>query len=132
MKKITLLAFLLYAYANCLQAQLPKYDHVIIIMEENWSYAQTIGGTNAPTLTALSKTAYTANFTQSYGNTHPSEPNYLELFSGTLHGVTTDIVGPASNAPFNDCNMGSSLISAGYTFIGYAESQPSAGWYSGN
>jgi hypothetical protein len=133
MRKITLFLFALCLLVgvNTLYAQLPKYDHVIIVMEENYSYVQIIGTTNAPVLTALSKTKYTANFTNSYGNTHPSEPNYLELFSGSNQGVTTDIVGPASGAPFNDCNMGSSLIAAGYSFIGYAESQPSVGWTSG-
>lgn len=134
MKKIilSLTAFFAVLSSNYLKAQIPVYDHVIIVMEENYSYAQIIGSKYAPTITALSKTSYTANFTNSYGNLHPSEPNYLELFSGTNHGITSDLTGPAPKAPFNDCNMGSSLIAAGYTFIGYAESQPSIGWTSAN
>jgi hypothetical protein len=134
MKKIilSLTAFLAILSSNSMQAQIPVYDHVIIVLEENYSYAQIIGSKYAPTITALSKTKYTANFTQAYANTHPSEPNYLSLFSGSEQGVTTDITGPASWAPFNDCNMGSSLIAAGYTFIGYSETQPSIGWTKGN
>ena len=31
-----------------------------------------------------------ANFTQSYAITHPSQPNYLALFSGSTQGVTDD------------------------------------------
>ena len=30
-------------------------------------------------------------FTQSYAVTHPSQPNYLALFSGDDQGVTDDI-----------------------------------------
>ena len=118
--------------AGKLQAQIPVFDHVIIVMEENYSYAQIIGSKYAPTITALSKTTYTANFTKAYANTHPSEPNYIALFSGSEQGVTTDLTGPAPKAPFNDCNMGSSLIAAGYTFIGYAEDQPAIGWTNSN
>lgn len=104
-----------------------KPAHVIIIIEENHSYSNIIGSSLAPTFTALSKTSYTANFTQDYAITHPSEPNYLDLFSGSNQGVTTDIKGPAPGAPFTTQNMGASLIQKGYTFIGYSENQPEAG-----
>lgn len=133
-KNITYLTlFLAVVGSMCSKAQtIPKFDHVVIVMEENYAYSQIIGSSYAPTFTALSKTSYTANFTQAYANGHPSEPNYIELFSGSNQGVTSDLTGPAPKAPFNDCNMGSSLIAAGYTFIGYAESQPAAGWTSSN
>ncbi|HXP51263.1 MAG TPA: alkaline phosphatase family protein, partial [Bacteroidia bacterium] len=43
-------------------------------------------------------------------------------------GILLDQSSPPAS-PLNDCNLGSSLIQAGYTFIGYAEDQPSPGWY---
>src|SRR6185312_4666541 len=135
MKKITscIAMTLGLALSNYLAAQVPvKPDHVILVIEENYAYSEIIGSSYAPTFTALSKQTTTVNFTQDYAETHPSEPNYLCLFSGSQQGVTIDITGPAPKAPFNDCNVGSSLISAGYSFIGYAESQPSVGWYKTN
>jgi phosphatidylinositol-3-phosphatase len=134
MKKLTLplLAFSMLIGSYGLQAQLVpvKPAHVIIVMEENYAYEEIIGSTLAPTFTWLSKTQYTANFTQDYAITHPSEPNYLELFSGSDQGdCCNDIDGPIGS-PLNDCNLGSSLIQDGYTFIGYSEDQPSVGWIS--
>ncbi len=134
MKKITLfmLALCAISISKNTTAQLPKYAHVVFVLEENFAYSEIIGSSSAPTLTALSKTYYTASFTQAFAITHPSEPNYLDLFSGSNQGVTTDESGPDANAPFNDCNLGSSLIQKGYTFIGYSEGQPSVGWIAGD
>jgi hypothetical protein len=120
---------------NILKAQYvgPAPAHVIVVMEENYSYKTIIGNSLAPCLNALAKdTSITANMTLATAIMHPSEPNYLDLFSGTNHGVVTDLSGPAPNAPFNDCNLGSSIIQAGKTFIGYSEDQPSVGWYQGD
>jgi hypothetical protein len=129
MKKTTLLkiisCLLMGSYA--LHAQPPT--HVVFVIEENYAYAKIIGSAYAPTFTWLSKQSYVANFTDCYAITHPSEPNYLELFSGSNQGVLFDESGPDSKAPFCDCNLASSLIQKGYTFTGYSETQPSAGWY---
>ncbi|HSY76653.1 MAG TPA: alkaline phosphatase family protein [Bacteroidia bacterium] len=136
MKKITLsLLFLCLIGSTCaLQAQYvgKAPAHVIFVIEENYSYAKIIGSAYAPTFTWLSKQSYVANLTNDYAITHPSEPNYLELFSGSDQGVTTDEIGPDASAPFSDCNMASSMIQKGYTFKGYAETQPSVGWYQTN
>jgi hypothetical protein len=135
MKKFTLafsvLTLLLFNLQ--LQAQIPvKPDHVVFVIEENYARTEIIGSSYAPTLTAVSKMPTTCNFTAAYAITHPSEPNYLDLFSGSNQGATTDLVGPAGNAPFNDCNLASALIQKGYTFTGYAEDQPSIGWTAGD
>lgn len=116
-----------------LQAQVPvRPAHVIFVLEENYARSEIIGSSYAPTLTALAASPTTVQFTSAYAITHPSEPNYLDLFSGSNQGVTTDLVGPASNAPFNNCNLGASLIAAKFTFIGYAETQPAVGTYLNN
>lgn len=97
-----------------------KYVQLVIF--ENHSYDEVIGNQQAPYITSLSKTW--ANMTQSFAVTHPSQPNYLALFSGSTQGVTGD------QCPFNFSadSLGSELIAAGISFRGYAESMPSAGY----
>ena len=60
----------------------------------------------------------------SYGVTHPSQPNYIALFSGSQHGITTNKCRTVSGAD----NLGRQLLDAGLTFTGYAESMPRAGY----
>jgi hypothetical protein len=81
-----------------------------------------VGTAAAPYLNSLA--ARGANMTQSFGVTHPSQPNYIALFSGDQHGVTS-----------NDCrdlggteNLGSQLRAAGLTFTGFSESLPQPGF----
>jgi acid phosphatase len=62
--------------------------------------------------------------TQSYAETHPSEPNYLALFSGNTFGLTSDACPlDAGAAP----NLGSELLVAGYSFAGFSEDLPAVG-----
>lgn len=103
-------------------AALPHPAHVVIVIEENRSQANIIGNKSAPFINALA--AHGANMAQSFAETHPSEPNYLALFAGSTMGVTTD------SCPVNGGaapNLASELLSAGYTFAGYAESLPAVG-----
>jgi phosphatidylinositol-3-phosphatase len=94
-----------------------KYVQLVIF--ENESYDEVIGSSQAPYITSLSKAW--ANMTQSFAITHPSEPNYLSLFSGSTQGVTSD----ACPVNFNVANLGSELLAAKISFRGYAESMPS-------
>jgi phosphatidylinositol-3-phosphatase len=95
-------------------------DHVVIVVEENES--QAMPATDVPYLASLER--HGANFTHAYAETHPSQPNYLALFSGSTHGVTTD----ACPQPFHSANLASQITGAGRTFAGYAESLPSPGY----
>lgn len=100
----------------------PQPAHIVIVVEENRSESGIIGNKSAPFITALA--AGGANMTQSFAETHPSEPNYLALFAGNTFGVTTDQCPVnAGAAP----NLGSELLAAGYTFAGFAEGLPAAG-----
>ncbi|HXB83149.1 MAG TPA: hypothetical protein VNU22_07360, partial [Candidatus Acidoferrum sp.] len=81
-----------------------KYVQLVIF--ENESYDDVIGSPEAPYITGLSKTW--ANMTQSFAITHPSEPNYLALFSGSTQGVTSDQC-PVS---FGVQSLGSELLKA--------------------
>jgi hypothetical protein len=102
---------------------IPKYDHVVVAVFENQDYGSIIGSRSAPTFNKLA--AQGALLTRSYGVTHPSQPNYLALFSGSQEGVTDD------SCPINltgKTNLASDLLAHGRTFKGYAESLPSTGY----
>jgi phosphatidylinositol-3-phosphatase len=100
----------------------PQPDHVVVVIMENHSYNEIIGGSSAPYIKSLSQSG--ANFTQSFAVTHPSEPNYLALFSGSTQGLTDD----SCPHTYSGANLGQELIAAGRTFVGYSESMPSDGY----
>jgi hypothetical protein len=72
----------------------------------------------------LTSKRLTKRCTQSYALSHPSQPNYIQLFSGINQGVTTD---NCTSTPFRTANLGASLLQNGYTFAGYSEGLPSIG-----
>jgi phosphatidylinositol-3-phosphatase len=99
---------------------LPTPSHVVIVVEEN--RGNIIGNKSAPFINALA--AGGALMTQSFAETHPSEPNYLALFAGDTFGLTNDSCPVnAGAAP----NLASELLAAGYTFGGYSEDLPAVG-----
>src|SRR5689334_3679906 len=105
---------------------IPKPDHIVIVIEENHAYSQIIGSSSAPYINALAKNSYSANFTKSYAISHPSQPNYLDLYSGSNQGVTND--SHPSNAPFTTENLGRQLIYSGRSYVTYSEDLPSVGY----
>jgi phosphatidylinositol-3-phosphatase len=102
-------------------AGLPRPDHVVVVMFENHAQGEVVGSANAPYITSLASTG--ANFTQSFAVTHPSQPNYLALFSGSTQGITND----SCPHTFSTGNLGQQLVAAGLTFAGYSEALPSTG-----
>jgi hypothetical protein len=97
--------------------------HVVVALFENKAYRQIKANPQAPYLNALTSAA--ATFTNAHAETHPSQPNYIALFSGSTQGVTDDrCLGRFHGRP----NLGSQLIEAGYTFTGYSEDLPSPGY----
>ncbi|MFE1751895.1 alkaline phosphatase family protein [Streptomyces anandii] len=105
-------------------AALPSPDHVVVVVFENHSYEQVIGSTSAPYLNNT-LVAGGGNLTQSYAVTHPSQPNYLDLFSGNNQGITNDnCYAPQFSSA---ANLGSELIAAGKTWGSYDEGLPSQG-----
>jgi len=98
-------------------------DHVLVVVFENKAFSQLDGAAEAPYFNALM--AGSAVFTASKGVTHPSQPNYIALFSGATHGVTDD------HCPVRltgQPNLARQLLDAGLTFTGYSEAQPSVGF----
>jgi hypothetical protein len=94
---------------------------VLVVMEENHSYAQMKAG--MPYLAGLSKTyGYATHWT---ALAHPSLPNYLGIAGGTTFGILDDKA-PAAHA--SDIGSAASVfdqaIAAGKTAGTYAESMP--------
>ena len=100
---------------------LPRPDHIVMVIEENHSYSQIIDSPNAPYINQLA--AQGAVFTQSFGITHPSQLNYLALFSGSTQGISKNSCPHSFTTP----NLGQALLAAGLTFAGYSEDLPSVG-----
>ncbi len=104
---------------------LPRFDHVVVVVEENKDYAQLIGPNSpAPYINMLAGQGML--FTNSHAITHPSQPNYLDLFSGSDQGIKDDSCDPARVLPQPD--LGGQLLGAGFSFAGYSENMPSAGY----
>ncbi len=95
-----------------------RYDHVIVIMDENTSYGQVIGqpgsaaATAAPFVTQLAAACGLA--TNYHGITHPSHPNYMAATSGIA-----SVSGTTSIA-----SIFSQVHSNGRTWRAYNESMP--------
>ncbi len=100
----------------------PRPDHVVVVVMENKHRSSVIGSPEAPFINRLAGLG--ANMSASYGVTHPSQPNYIALFSGSQQGITTNDCRTVSGAD----NLGRQLLDRGLTFTGYAESMPSAGY----
>jgi hypothetical protein len=88
-----------------------------VAVEENHSAAQVMGSVY---LSALALRGTT--FSRMYGITHPSQPNYFALFSGSTQGVTDD-----NQYDLNASNLANNLIAAGLTFATYSEGLPATG-----
>jgi hypothetical protein len=99
----------------------PRPDHVVIVVFENHQQPQVIGSPSAPYINSLAQTG--ANFTQSFGVTHPSQPNYIAQFSGSTQGITNDSCPHTLTAN----NLGKQLVDGGLTFAGYSEGLPATG-----
>ena len=97
---------------------------MVVVLFENQPYSQISGSDCCAYINQQAKTS--AWMTQSFGVTHPSQPNYLALFSGSDQGVTDDSC-PPPGSPYATPNLGQQLLDAGLTFAGYSEDLPAAG-----
>jgi hypothetical protein len=105
-------------------AGVPTPDHVVIVIEENESANAILGNASAPYLNSLATSGQ--SLTNFFAISHPSQPNYLQMFSGSNQNVFDDNV--PSGIPYSTPNLGASLITAGRTFGGYSETLPSVGY----
>lgn len=112
--------------SDLIAGKFPRPDHIVLVVEENHSFSQIIGSDSAPFINSLAKDSNAVLFTKSYAITHPSQPNYLHLYSGSDQGVTDD--NHPANEPFTTPNLGGQLIAAGYSFATYSQGLPYAGF----
>lgn len=119
-----ILAVFLICATTLLHAQVPKSNHVVVVLEENHSYSSVIGSASMPYLNSLA--AQNGLATEYFANTHPSIGNYFMLTTGQI--VTNN---DALNTTVNVDNIVRHLLTAGKTWKSYAESLPSVG-YTGN
>jgi acid phosphatase len=97
-------------------------EHIVVAVFENKGTEQIIGSDKAPAFNALAQQGVL--YTRAYAITHPSQPNYLALFSGSTQGVTSD----SCPHTFTTMNLARQLLDAGRTFTGYAEALPRSGF----
>ena len=89
---------------------------------ENHSYAEDWNSASAPYITSLGN-AY-ARATHYKALTHPSLPNYLDIFGGGNRTITTDC-NPSSSCHIDAVNLADNLDAKGLSWKGYMESMPS-------
>lgn len=122
MKQLAAGLLLCCAASQVQAASLPRPDHILIVIEENKSFSQIIGNPDASYINALAQRG--ALFTNSYGITHPSQPNYLALFTGSTRGIGSN----TCPLDLSGDNLASAVLAKGLGFISYSESMPRAGY----
>jgi phosphatidylinositol-3-phosphatase len=93
-------------------------QHIIWVWFENRESSQ-ITATTAPYFTSFA--AANVNLTNFYGVSHPSQPNYLDAFSGSNQGVTDD---GYCTFPASTDNLAKQLAAAGKSWRVYAQNFP--------
>jgi phospholipase C len=121
----------------------PRFAHILVIIEENKEYDEIVGGVAAPNIARLAR-AY-GNATRFYGETHPSEGNYVALLGGDTDGIRDDdawfckpgTANPACPAErfekdypdhtVHGPGLNDQLVAAGLTWKAYMEDLPAPG-----
>jgi phosphatidylinositol-3-phosphatase len=130
-------------YAATTTAEIPRYQHIFFIIEENRSYVEIIGEKSiAPNINRLAHEYGTA--TQFYAEVHPSEANYVAMLGGDTFGIhdddayyckadSTDRYCPGAKRPgyvdhsVSQRSLVDQLEEHRLTWKGYMESIPAAG-----
>lgn len=102
-------------------SSVPTPSHVIVVMEENHGYSEIIGSPEAPYINSLATQG--ALFANSSAIAHPSQPNYLAIFSGSTQGIIDD----SCPHTFSVQDLESELLGKKDTFNGYSEGLPAVG-----
>ena len=104
---------------------MPNFGHVFVILMENEEATSIIGNSSAPYINSLAtQYGYTTNDT---AVAHPSEPNYLALWSGSTQGVTDDGIYNFSSGT----TLGDQIDAAGKSWHVAAQNVPVTSCYTG-
>jgi hypothetical protein len=98
-------------------------SHIYVIVMENHEYGSIVGSSSAPYINSLIRRYGLA--TNYHATAHPSQPNYLALFSGSTQGVTDNNIHPLAGR-----NLGDQLAAKGKTWRVFAQNVP-LGCYNG-
>jgi phosphatidylinositol-3-phosphatase len=97
---VLLFAGLLLAATPAANEGVPRYDHIVVIVEENKGYATVLDRGYAPNIARLAHDYGSA--TQMFAEVHPSEANYVALLGGDTFGIHDDdawFCAPGSTQP---------------------------------
>ena len=109
-------------------AQIPRADHVFIVVEENQDFSCVVGNSAAPYLNELASTyGLAASF---YANAHPSISNYFVLTTG--QALFKGRMGDLHTDPVDVDNVIRELKRGGKTWRAYADGVPGPGYTGGN
>lgn len=120
----------------------PRYEHVIVVVEENKDYDQILDPAVAPNIAQLATRFGSAS--HFYGEVHPSEANYIALLAGDTFGIhdddawyckagsTREFCDGAAEPGYADHtvrarHLGDQLVDKGLSWRGYYGSLPYAG-----
>lgn len=95
-------------------------QHIFVIVLENHSRQSVLDDPNAPTPFMKSLAQHYASAADYYGVTHPSEPNYLALLSGSNWWINQD----DPNTRLDHVNLVDELEAAHKTWGAYMEALP--------
>jgi phosphatidylinositol-3-phosphatase len=110
------------------RAQVPRMDHVLIVVEENQDFSCVIGNQTMGFLNGLA--AKYAVATSYYANSHPSISNYFVLTTG--QAIYKGRFGDSRTDRVDVDNVIRELKQNGRTWRDYAEGVPGPGYMGGN
>jgi hypothetical protein len=111
-----------------LRAQVPRVDHVFVVVEENQDFSCVIGNPSMAFLNGLA--AKYAVATSYYANSHPSISNYFVLTTG--QAIYKGRLGDTRTEHVDVDNVVRELKLNGKTWRAYAEGVPGPGYMGGN
>jgi hypothetical protein len=100
--------------ASAAEKNIPRPDHVVVVVMENHSFDQIMHPDRAPFIYNLGVGG--ALFVNSFAVLHPSQPNYFALFSGSTQNVRDD-----KRHSFDAPTLAGALSAAHLSFVGYTE-----------
>ena len=114
--------------ASLSHAQVPRFDHVFIVVEENQNFSCVIGNRVMPFLNGLASKYGVA--TSYYANAHPSISDYFVLTTG--QAIYKGRFGDLRTEEVNVDNVIRQLKQNGKTWRAYVEGVPGPGYMGGN
>ncbi len=112
-------------FSTAATPQIPVFDHVFVIIEENKDSSNILGDPQAPYLNSLKQKYSSAN--NYHAIEHPSLPNYMDITGGSNGGLEKrDCEHLTQTCVSDNQNIADRLDQAGLTWKAYYEDIPGA------